>query len=187
MGTMRLYNLFPGAAAKWLTAADMEPKRSDGCEVYEIETTPKMRADFLGKKEREFDAHFYLWHGNSTQTFLDMLKVKHIRLVWPNRPGKTRKWVLRFQWSHVLDEIWGSVSLFVALNNKGELFFFMANKETTTESQLSGLLGIEPEGYSFVSQQTPLTRIVNIGVTRTRLSHLDMTLEYMIPYGRLSH
>lgn len=182
MRTMRLFNLFPGAAAKWLTAADLEPTSMDGRDVYEIETTPKMRADFLGKKEREFDAKFYFWHGNSTETFFDMVKVKHSRLVWPNRPGKTRKWVLRFQWSHVLDEIRGGDSLFVTLNNKGHLFFFVANKETTTESQLSGLLGIEPIGNSFVSQQTPLTRIENIGVTRTRLSHLDMNLGYMIPY-----
>lgn len=143
----QLRDHFLGVGAKYLSAVDAEPMRSN---QHEIGVTQAMRDLFLGEYRQHFTVR-YIWLGgeqdgfaaDGTATYYDTRQ---------NQPLRPPEWRLYYPSNPVTETMSEGDALFLAPDNDGLLYFIVAPAGSTSEQQLSWLFGVQPS-RSFVSRE----------------------------------
>lgn len=168
----KLRDYFSGVGAKYLSAVDAEPKKSN---QHEIGVTKAMRGRVLGERKRHFNVR-YVWLGREqdgliaegtatgdgghsqgrgqdqgrggfsaadTATYYDTRE---------NQPHRSPEWRLYYSSNPVTEAMSAGDALFVALHNDGILYFIVTPAGSTSERQLSWLFGVRPQD-SFDSRE----------------------------------
>ena len=145
-GQLRRY--FSGAGAKRLTAVDAEPARSN---QHEVGTTRKMRDEFLGTVNRRFQAVFIRLGRDQ-----DFIRIEGTATHYDARelqPHRTPEWRLYYPSNPVTDAMEeGDMLLLAAGSDSGTLYFVVAARASTSESQLCWLFDLYPRDGPFVSR-----------------------------------
>lgn len=144
----QLRDYFVGVGAKYLSAVDAEPGRSN---QHEVGTTKPMREQFLGADTKRYFSVRYVWLGqeqdgftvDGTATYYDPRRKK---------PKRRPEWRLYYPANSVTEAMSEGDALFLALHNDGLLYFIVAPAGSTSEQQLSWLFGLRP-GKRFVSRE----------------------------------
>ena len=143
----QLRDHFLGVGAKYLSAVDAEPTRSN---QHEIGVTQAMRDLFLGDYTQHLTVR-YIWLGpeqdvvaaDGTATYYDTRQ---------NQPVKPPEWRLYYPSNPVTETMSEGDALFLAPDKDRLLYFIVAPAGSTSERQLSWLFGVQP-GKSFVSRE----------------------------------
>ncbi|MDE2719533.1 type II restriction endonuclease [Candidatus Palauibacter polyketidifaciens] len=143
-GELRDY--FLGIGAKYLSAVDAEPKKSN---QHEIGVTALMREQFLGSERRRFVVRYvWLGQGSETLTAYDTATYYDTR---ENQPHRRPEWRLYYPANAVTESMNAGDTLFLGLRKDGALYFIVCPRGSTSEQQLSWLFGVRAD-ESFVSR-----------------------------------
>jgi len=168
----QLRDYFSGVGAKYLSAVDAEPKRSN---QHEIGVTKAMRQQVLGERGQAFSVR-YVWLGDERGRFTadgtaipepDNPQVRRrptheggLTAYAPatyydsreNQPHRSPEWRLYYPANPVTEAMREGDALFLAMHNDGLLYFIVAPRGSNSEQQLSWLFGVRP-GKSFVPRE----------------------------------
>lgn len=145
----QLAHHFDGVGIKRLSAVDAEPKTSN---QHEINTTSRMRHDFLGENQNERFKVVYIWLGEDEDRVAVEGFATHYDTRW-NKPRRSPEWRLYYQKNQITEAMSAGDTLFLARQKNGNLLFVVAPQESTTESQLFWLFGLKPDGSTFSSRE----------------------------------
>ncbi|MCB2053641.1 MAG: restriction endonuclease [Geminicoccaceae bacterium] len=140
-----LADYFKGVGVKRLSAVETEPARSN---QHEVNTTPKMRASFLGENHKQKFPAIFVWLGEDQDGFTAQGSATHYD-TRRNQP-RSAEWRLYYPTNPVTEAMTEGDTLFLARDNDGTLWFIVAPERSTSEHQLFWLFGLRPEGRSFV-------------------------------------
>ncbi|WP_420447147.1 type II restriction endonuclease [Candidatus Palauibacter sp.] len=159
----QLRDHFTGVGAKYLSAVDAEPKRSN---QHEIGVTPDMRRQVLGERKQRFNVR-YVWLGEEQGTlaadgsaapepdepggFTSYAPATYYD-ARENQPHRSPEWRLYYSANPVTEAMREGDALFLAMHNDGLLYFVVAAAGSTGEQQLSWLFGVSP-GKSFLARE----------------------------------
>ena len=168
----QLHDYFAGVGAKYLSAVDAEPTRSN---QHEIGVTKDMRTHVLGEQRQSFDVRF-VWLGEERDGLIEFGTAiaeggwsqdqsrfgAEGGFVLPgqatyydtreNQPHRSPEWRLYYPSNPVTEAMSTGDALFLALHNSGLLYFIVAPAGSTSEQQLSWLFGVRP-GKGFVVRE----------------------------------
>ena len=167
----KLRDYFLGVGAKYLSAVDAEPKRSN---QHEIGVTKAMRQQVLGERRQGFDVR-YVWLGHERGAFtadgtatpeddsqgrrpksdaggLTAYAPATYYDTRENKPHRSPEWRLYYSANPVTEAMREGDALFLAMHNDGRLYFIVAPRGSNSEQQLSWLFGVRP-GKSFVPRE----------------------------------
>ena len=142
----QLRDHFTGVGAKYLSAVDAEPKRSN---QHEIGITRNMRKQVLGECKQQFNVR-YFWLGEEQGGFTSYAQATYYD-TRENQPHRSPEWRLYYPANSVTEAMREDDALFLAMHNGGLLYFIVAPAGSTGEQQLSWLFGVSP-GESFLSR-----------------------------------
>lgn len=136
-----LSEYFEGVAFKSLRAVDAEPRKSN---QHEIGTTKQMRKTFLGENENRFRVTFvYLLGEHESITEFGEVTLYDSRKGKDHRPPE---WRLYYPSNAVTELMSEGDSLFLAKpTGKNDLLFIITEPNSTEESQLFWLFGIDQQ------------------------------------------
>ena len=144
----QLRDYFVGVGAKYLSAVDAEPDRSN---QHEVGTTKPMRQQFLGADTTQHFSVRYVWLGQEQDGFTIDGTATHYDTRRRN-PKRKPEWRLYYPANSVTEAMSEGDALFLALDSDGLLYFIVAPARSTSEQQLSWLFGLRPR-KRFVSRE----------------------------------
>ncbi len=168
----QLRDYFVGVGAKYLSAVDAEPKRSN---QHEVGTTKLMREQFLGTVTRRHLDVRYVWLGQEQDGFTVKGTATHYD-TRKGQPHRSPEWRLYYPANSVTEAMSEGDALFLALHNDGLLYFIVAPAGSTSEQQLSWLFGLRP-GRHFVSREVEADEPALDFAARFILDELDVEFQ----------
>ncbi|MDP9196454.1 MAG: type II restriction endonuclease [Pseudomonadota bacterium] len=147
MNKGHLSEYFEGVGVKTLSVVDAEPQKSN---QHEIGTTVPMKK-FLGTERKAFDVT-YIWLSDEQETITE-----HGRATYYNtRDGKSRspEYRLYYPSNAVTQVMSAGDTLFLAIRPDKTILFIVVPAESTIQSQILWLFGIEEQpGDGFIVQE----------------------------------